>query len=195
MPHAVKAFSFRRGTYPAAIHCLSFSPEGYDPPLLAAASSHGSIHLFKLEAPQRSAAAAAASAAAGLLSAVMNYSVVSDMVRSRAAGSGGMGRGAHKLILVVPRGTIKAHSAPVLCCCFKFTCHPALVTCCSHHGCHSLSLNQPTNQPQHRLSLSATLPPSGCPVKACQPYVPCSTRAAAATAAATGARGVQPAAG
>lgn len=81
MPHAVKAFSFRRGTYPAAIHCLAFSPEGYDPPLLAAASGHGSIHLFRLEAPQRSAAAVAASAAAGLLSAVMNYNVVSDMVR------------------------------------------------------------------------------------------------------------------
>jgi autophagy-related protein 18 len=80
MPHAVKAFSFRRGTYPAAIHCLAFSPEGYDPPLLAAASAHGSIHIFRLETPQRSAAAAAASAAAGLLSAVMHYSVVSDMV-------------------------------------------------------------------------------------------------------------------
>lgn len=80
MPHAVKAFSFRRGTYPAAIHCLAFSPEGFDPPLLAAASGHGSIHLFRLEAPQRSAAAAAATAAAGLLSAVMSYSVVSDMV-------------------------------------------------------------------------------------------------------------------
>lgn len=84
MPHAVKAFSFRRGTYPAAIHCLTFSPEGYDPPLLAAASGHGSIHVFRLEAPQRSAAAVAASAAAGLLSAVMNYNVVSDMVRGTA---------------------------------------------------------------------------------------------------------------
>lgn len=47
MPHAVKAFSFRRGTYPASIHCLAFSPEGYDPPLLAAASGHGSIHIFR----------------------------------------------------------------------------------------------------------------------------------------------------
>lgn len=36
--------------------------------------------MCRLEAPQRSAAAAAASAAAGLLSAVMNYSAVSDMV-------------------------------------------------------------------------------------------------------------------
>jgi hypothetical protein len=29
MPHAAKAYSFRRGTYPAAMHCLAFSPEGY----------------------------------------------------------------------------------------------------------------------------------------------------------------------
>lgn len=75
MPHANKAYSFRRGTYPAAVHCLAFSPEGYEPPLLAAASGHGTIHLFRLEEPHRSAAAAAAR----LLSAVMNYSV-SDMV-------------------------------------------------------------------------------------------------------------------
>lgn len=79
MPLATKAYSFRRGTYPAAVHCLAFSPEGYDPPLLAAASSHGTIHLFRLEEPQRSAAAAAANAAAGLLSAVIKYSV-KDMV-------------------------------------------------------------------------------------------------------------------
>uniref|UniRef100_A0A383W1Z6 Anaphase-promoting complex subunit 4 WD40 domain-containing protein n=1 Tax=Tetradesmus obliquus TaxID=3088 RepID=A0A383W1Z6_TETOB len=79
MPHASKAYSFRRGTYPAAVHCLAFSPEGYQPPLLAAASSHGTIHLFRLEQPHRSAAAAAASAAAGLLSAVINFAVT-DMV-------------------------------------------------------------------------------------------------------------------
>jgi autophagy-related protein 18 len=79
MPHASKVYSFRRGTYPAAVHCLAFSPEGYQPPLLAAASSHGTIHLFRLEQPHRSAAAAAASAAAGLLSAVMNFAVT-DMV-------------------------------------------------------------------------------------------------------------------
>eukprot|EP00879_Flechtneria_rotunda_P019555 GHRR01020542.1.p2 GENE.GHRR01020542.1~~GHRR01020542.1.p2 ORF type:complete len:113 (+),score=37.08 GHRR01020542.1:103-441(+) len=81
MPHAAKVFTFRRGTYPAAVHSLAFSPEGYDPPLLAAASSHGTIHLFMLEPPTRSAAAAAASAAAGLLSSVMSYQVT-DMVRA-----------------------------------------------------------------------------------------------------------------
>lgn len=76
MPHAARAFSFRRGTYPAAVHCLAFSPAGYDPPLLAAASGTGSIHLFRLEPPARSPAAAAA----GLLSAVISISGVSDMV-------------------------------------------------------------------------------------------------------------------
>ncbi|KAF8066255.1 ATG18B [Scenedesmus sp. PABB004] len=79
MPTATKAFSFRRGTYPAAVHCLAFSPAGYAPPLLAASSGHGTVHLFRLEPPTRSAAAAAASAAAGLLSAVMSHTV-SDMV-------------------------------------------------------------------------------------------------------------------
>jgi hypothetical protein len=29
MPHATKAYSFRQDTYPAAVHCLAFSPEGY----------------------------------------------------------------------------------------------------------------------------------------------------------------------
>lgn len=80
MPHAIQSFSFRRGTYPAAVHCLAFTPEGYDPPLLTAASGNGSIHLFRLEQPQRSPAAVAATAVAGLLSAVMSYRAVSDMV-------------------------------------------------------------------------------------------------------------------
>lgn len=86
MPNAAKAFSFRRGTYPAAIHCLAFTPEGYEPPLLAAASSHGTVHLFRMEQPHRSAAAAAASAATGLLSSVMNYKV-NDMVRIAVQGT------------------------------------------------------------------------------------------------------------
>jgi autophagy-related protein 18 len=67
------------------VHCLAFSPEGYQPPLLAAASSHGTIHLFLLEQPHRSAAAAAASAAAGLLSAVINFAVT-DMVGAKKGG-------------------------------------------------------------------------------------------------------------
>ncbi len=53
LPSAGKAYSFRRGTYPATVHCLAFSPAGVEPPLLAATSSHGSVHLFRLEAPER----------------------------------------------------------------------------------------------------------------------------------------------
>lgn len=49
MPGAAKAFTFRRGTYPAVIHSLTFSPAGVSPPLLAAASSHGTVHVFRLE--------------------------------------------------------------------------------------------------------------------------------------------------
>jgi len=82
LPQAVKAYTFRRGTYPATIHSLAFSPPGVEPPLLCATSSHGSVHVFRLEeaAPIRGVGpAAAASAAAGLLSAVMKYSVA-DMV-------------------------------------------------------------------------------------------------------------------
>ncbi len=75
------AFSFRRGTVPAPLHCLSFSPPGYWPPLLAAASGHGTMHLFRLAHAPRSPVAAAAAAAAGLLAAVAAPRV-SDMVRA-----------------------------------------------------------------------------------------------------------------
>ena len=44
---ASKAFTLRRGTRPATIHSLAFSPPGVHPPLLAATSSHGSVHLFR----------------------------------------------------------------------------------------------------------------------------------------------------
>eukprot|EP00798_Chlamydomonas_sp_ICE-L_P012576 gene12576-15800_t len=49
MPEGKKVFSFRRGTYPARVYSLAFSPKGVDPPLLAVASSHGSVHLFKCD--------------------------------------------------------------------------------------------------------------------------------------------------
>lgn len=55
LPCAAKAFTFRRGTYPAAIHSLAFSPEAVQPMLLAAASSHGTVHVFRLEAAGRCA--------------------------------------------------------------------------------------------------------------------------------------------
>ena len=52
----------RRGTYPAPIHSLAFSPASVQPPLLCAASGHGTVHLFRLEAnPDRCAAAFLAS--------------------------------------------------------------------------------------------------------------------------------------
>ncbi|KAF5832130.1 hypothetical protein DUNSADRAFT_12112 [Dunaliella salina] len=92
LPQGTKAFTFRRGTYPAAIHDLAFSPEGHEPSLLCASSSHGTIHVFRLEDPsctalvcgsthsRNPAAVAAASAANGILSAVMQVSPMPDMV-------------------------------------------------------------------------------------------------------------------
>ncbi|MEW5309428.1 MAG: hypothetical protein WDW38_001317 [Sanguina aurantia] len=79
LPTAAKAYTFRRGALNATIHSLAFSPAEVEPPLLAVCSSHGSVHIFRLEALDRHPAAAAASAAAGILSAVMKYSVA-DMV-------------------------------------------------------------------------------------------------------------------
>lgn len=78
-PGASRLFSFRRGSTSAVIHCLAFSPPGTEPRLLAAASSHGTVHLFRLEAAERHPALAAASMAAGLLSAVVKLPVT-DMV-------------------------------------------------------------------------------------------------------------------
>lgn len=79
-PGASRIFSFRRGSTPAEVTCLAFSPPGVEPRLLAAASSHGTVHIFRLEAAERHPAVAAASMAAGLLSAVVKLPVA-DMVR------------------------------------------------------------------------------------------------------------------
>lgn len=79
LPQAQCVFTLRRGSTPATIHCLTFSPPEVEPPLLAATSSHGTIHIFKLESSDRSTVMTAASAAAGLLSAVTRYSF-NDMV-------------------------------------------------------------------------------------------------------------------
>lgn len=46
---ATRAFTFRRGAYPATIYSLAFSAPDVDPPLLCAASGHGTIHIFQLE--------------------------------------------------------------------------------------------------------------------------------------------------
>ncbi|CAD7695509.1 unnamed protein product [Ostreobium quekettii] len=79
LPQAQRTLKLRRGSTPATIHCLSFSPAGVDPPLLAAAGSHGTIHVFKLEDADKSPVMTVASAAAGVLSAVTGY-VVNDMI-------------------------------------------------------------------------------------------------------------------
>lgn len=85
---ASRLFSFRRGSTAATVHCLAFSPGGVEPRLLAAASSHGSVHVFRLEVAERHPALAAASAAAGLLSAVVKLSVA-DMVGALCVWFGG----------------------------------------------------------------------------------------------------------
>lgn len=72
------------------MHSLAFSPAGVEPPLLAASSSHGSVHLFRLAShhhqsggegggPGSSMAAAATSVMAGLLSSVVKINIA-DMV-------------------------------------------------------------------------------------------------------------------
>ncbi|KAK9803652.1 hypothetical protein WJX72_008472 [[Myrmecia] bisecta] len=76
LPQANKAWSFRRGSTSAAIHSLAFSPPGVQPPLLCAASGHGTVHLFRLEEPDRHPGIVAAS---GLLAAVMPPAVADVM--------------------------------------------------------------------------------------------------------------------
>ena len=41
-------YTFRRGTVPAAVHSLAFSPSQCGP-YLAALSAHGTLHLFVME--------------------------------------------------------------------------------------------------------------------------------------------------
>jgi hypothetical protein len=53
-----KALEFRRGSTPATITCLAFSPSGVHPRLLCAASDHGTIHIFRLQGPGWGGAAA-----------------------------------------------------------------------------------------------------------------------------------------
>ena len=50
---ANKVYSFRRGSRPAPIHSLAFSPLDIQPPLLCATSGHGTVHIFRLEQPDR----------------------------------------------------------------------------------------------------------------------------------------------
>ena len=55
---ASKPQAFRRGTMPAAIYSLAFSPPAVQPPLLLASTAHGSLHLFRLSEPSRHGAPA-----------------------------------------------------------------------------------------------------------------------------------------
>ena len=44
-----RALEFRRGSTPAAITCLAFSPPGVVPRLLCCTSDHGTAHIFRLD--------------------------------------------------------------------------------------------------------------------------------------------------
>ncbi|GIL90354.1 hypothetical protein Vretimale_18184 [Volvox reticuliferus] len=80
MPSAARSHSFRRGAMSATIQSMAFGPVGHSVQLLVASSSHGTIHVFRIEEPEGTGAhPRPASAAAGLLSAVVRYSV-GDMV-------------------------------------------------------------------------------------------------------------------
>lgn len=45
VPHGKRIFVFRRGSYPARIYCLAFSP---DASILCASSDTGTIHVFSM---------------------------------------------------------------------------------------------------------------------------------------------------
>ena len=48
-----KPFCFRRGSTGATIQSLAFSPSAIQPPLLCATSNHGTVQIFRVEAPAR----------------------------------------------------------------------------------------------------------------------------------------------
>ncbi|GMH32741.1 hypothetical protein BSKO_00575 [Bryopsis sp. KO-2023] len=87
LPDAQSIFTLRRGSTPATIHSLAFSPMSIEPTFLAASGSHGTVHVFRLTDAGRTSVGAAASAAAGLLSAVTRYPLTNwvDPMRSCVA--------------------------------------------------------------------------------------------------------------
>lgn len=90
MPHASKRWAFRRGLQPAAVHSLAFSPPSVHPPLLAATSSHGTLHVFRLDPPaERGPVAVATAAAVGFLSSI----IAKKQAQAGGAASGGVGSG------------------------------------------------------------------------------------------------------
>ncbi|EFJ51387.1 hypothetical protein VOLCADRAFT_103431 [Volvox carteri f. nagariensis] len=86
MPRAARSHSFRRGATSATIQSLAFGPVGLPVQLLVAASSHGTVHVFRLEDPEPCGGGLlprpGGSVAGGLLSAVVKYSsqMVGDLV-------------------------------------------------------------------------------------------------------------------
>lgn len=62
VPQAIKLYTLRRGTYPAAVHSLAFSPPPLHPlharhsNLLACTSDTGSVHIFRLPTGGRGSA-------------------------------------------------------------------------------------------------------------------------------------------
>mmetsp|Transcript_1047 Transcript_1047/g.4118 ORF Transcript_1047/g.4118 Transcript_1047/m.4118 type:complete len:454 (+) Transcript_1047:345-1706(+) len=83
LPSASKTFTFRRGVSPAHVYSLAFGPAGCSPPLLAASSDKGTIHVFRLshQAAPMGVVQTATSFAGGLLSRVMpSYLGLDDMV-------------------------------------------------------------------------------------------------------------------
>lgn len=77
---AAKIYTFRRGTSHAHINCLAFSAEGISPPLLACASSHGTVHVWVLSDH-------ATAPSASLLSSVIPPSMTDIMDPKRSATS------------------------------------------------------------------------------------------------------------
>ncbi|KAK9826980.1 hypothetical protein WJX74_002611 [Apatococcus lobatus] len=72
LPEGSKELTFRRGSYPATITSLAFTPLGVGRPMLCACSIHGTIHFFSLEALTRPGPVRTAS---GILSNVVPPSV------------------------------------------------------------------------------------------------------------------------
>lgn len=77
--------------FPWQIHALAFSPAGIQPPLLAACSSHGSVHIFRLQQESHvpPGQAKATSLATGLLSSLVKMNVADMVSLGRRIGSGG----------------------------------------------------------------------------------------------------------
>lgn len=77
VPQTTKIYSFRRGTYPAAIYSLSFSPSSS---LLGATTENGTVHIFRLGTHKRQGGGGGGVAGQVLASVV--WDLVADSVES-----------------------------------------------------------------------------------------------------------------